>query len=592
MPAASKLRGICGASLKETHVMLRPRLVWLPAVILALAAGRAPAQEGPLDLIPNDASFGLVIKNLAGLREKGEKFLDTHKIDLPQENRPSALFEKLLNHLKIEKGLDEKGSMAVVLPNLKKVGVKRGELFGVLMNLHVVVPFTDLDKIAGNFKKKAADLKPGEVIEIDNPDGFAKYLLVKGKHLIVGARQEALEWYDAGKPVTGDLSPAQRAALAKSDIALHLGIEPLSDLGKSTIDNLEEAMIRQGDTEGNAVSRQFIAALRQVRFVAGGLHLGDDSSIDLVASFPKGDAGKAAKTFLEALRAGPGYSDLVALPDHDPLFAYAAKGDGVYNVAMVRALLNIIIDKGGLSDLLPDADRKKFHLALEPAYKHLKGSRAALYRTTDESKGLLAGVGILDLDDPEAHLAEYPKMLDVFNTVSDRLYKDSPDTAPHFRYTPKAETVNGLRVDHLQIRFRDLPKETRHQMKQLYGPDWDTLRLAVRDKNVVVLFGSDQDLWKETLRNQDKGLRGLADNKVMKEALAKLAPERKIELHYCLKNLVPFLDGPDAGKAVKTPVGGFSSIAMIAEPDRFQIQITAAKSEVQSFAKLLGFPIK
>src|SRR5262249_26066330 len=161
--------------------------------------------------------------------------------------------------------------------------------------------------------------------------------------------------------------------------------------------------------------------------------------------------------------------------------------------------------------------RKQFHLALEPMYKHLKGSRAALYRTSDESKGLLAGVGILDLDDPEAHLAEYPKMLGVFNTVSDRLYKDTPDTAPHFRYTPKAETVNGLRVDHLQIRFRDLDKETRHQLKQLYGPDWDTLRLAVRDKNVVVLFGSDQDLWKETLRNQDKGLKGLADNKVMKE---------------------------------------------------------------------------
>jgi hypothetical protein len=573
--------------------MIRPRLVWLPAVILALTAGPAPAQEGPLDVIPNDAAFGLVIKNLAELRDKGEKFLETHKIDLPGEDRPSRLFENVLKYLKIEKGLNEKGTLAVVVPNLKKVGVKRGDIFAVLLNLVIVVPYSDLDQMAGNFKKKADDLKPGEVVEIGAAGGFEpKYLLRKGKYVMVGLRQEPLDWYNDGKPVTADLSPAQRAALARSDLALLLGIEPLSDLAKSSIDGLEKAMILQGDTESNAVSRQFIAAVREVRFVAGGLHLGDGGSIDLVASFPKGEAGKAAKAFLEALRAGPGYSDLVALPDHDPLFAYAAKGDGVSNVAMVRALLNILIDKGGFGDLLTNADRKNFHLALEPMYKHLKGSRAALYRTSDESKGLLAGVGILDLDDPEAHLAEYPKMLGVFNTVSDRLYKDTPDTAPHFRYTPKAETVNGLRVDHLQVRFKDLPKETRHQLKQLYGPDWDTLRLAVRDKSVVVLLGSDQELWKETLRNQDKGLRGLADNKVMKEALAKLSPERKIELHFCLKHLVPFTDGPDAGKGVKTPVEGFSSIAMIAEPDRFQIQITAAKSEVQSFAKLLGFRTK
>jgi hypothetical protein len=449
--------------------------------------------------------------------------------------------------------------------------------------------------MAGNFGKKADDLKPGEVVEIEKASGFEpKYVLVKGKYLIAGMRQEPLEWYAESKPVTAELSPAQRQALAKSDIALHLGIEALSDLGKSTVDDLEKAMVSQGDEKDTAVSRQFIAAVRQVRFAVAGLRLGEGegAGIDMVASFPKGDAGKAAKTFLEALRAGPGFSDLAALPDHDPVFAYAAKGDGIYNVAMVRALLNIIIDKGGFTDVLPNADRKNFHEALEPMYRHLKGSRSALYRTGDDKKGMLAGIGILDLDDPEAHLAEYPKMLGVFNTVSDRLYKDTPDAAPRFRYTPKAETMDGVRVDHIQVHFRDLGKETRHQLKQLYGPDWATLRLAVRDKSVVVLLGSDQDLWKETLRNQDKGVKGLADNKVIKEALARLAPERKIELHFCLKHLLPFVDGPEAGKGVKGAVEGFSSVAMIAETDRFQIQITAAKSEVQSFAKMLGLPIK
>jgi hypothetical protein len=570
--------------------MIRPRLVWLPGVILALAAGPAPAQQG-LDVVPDDAAFALVVKNLAELREKGEKFLDTHKIELPKDRRPSFLFEQIVAALKIEKGLNEKGTLAVILPNLKKMRVKKDNLMGILNSLHVVIPYSDLDKMAGNFGKKASDLKEGEAVDVSD-GGFVKYVLRKGKYLIVGARQEPLDWYAEGKPVTGELSPAQRDALSRSDLAMVLGIEPLSEIAKSTIDDLEKSMIRQGDTAGNEVSRQFINALREVRFVVGGLHLGEGGSIDLVASFPKGDSGKTAKAFLEALRAGPGYSDLNALPDRDPLFAYAAKGDGVYNVAMVRALLNIIIDKSGDKDLLPDADRKKFHLALEPMYKHLKGSRAAMYRTRDDSKGLLAGVGILDLDDPLAHLAEYPKMLEVFNTVSDRLYKGTPDTAPHFRYTPKAETVDGMRVDHLQIHFKDLDKESRQQMRQLFGPDWDTLRLAVRDKSVVVLFGSDQELWKETMHNQDKGIKGLAENKVMQEALKKLAPERKIELHFCLQNLTPFMKGPDEGKAVKGPVEGFSSVAMIAEPDRFQIQIRAAKSEIQAFAKMLGFKIE
>jgi hypothetical protein len=46
------------------------------ALAALFVATTARAAEGPLDLAPDDAAFGVVIRNLADAKKKGDKFFD------------------------------------------------------------------------------------------------------------------------------------------------------------------------------------------------------------------------------------------------------------------------------------------------------------------------------------------------------------------------------------------------------------------------------------------------------------------------------------------------------------------------------------
>jgi hypothetical protein len=391
------------------------------------------------------------------------------------------------------------------------------------------------------------------------------------------------------KPVTAALSRTQRSSLAKADLAIHFGPEAWGAVWKTLVTDLEKQMIRKGDETGNAVTKQFIEALGEIRFVVAGLTLGEGARLDVIASFTKGK-NSAAKKFLKALRAGPGSSDLVGLPRPDPLLAYAAKGDGGSNVAMVKALLNILFDRTtGIDKILPPTERQAFLGSLETMYRHLKGSRAAIYHTGAKSGkvGQLVGVAILDIDAPAKFLEQIPKMVVVVNKAILRALGGSGLPEPHFTYKARAETIDGVRVDLLTVRVNKLNAPAAETARYLFGPDWEKLRLAVLDKKVVLSLGSDKTLLRETLANLKKGAKGLAGNKFVVSTLAGLAPERKLEFHINLERFVPLMKGEVV--ELRGKVEGISSIALTVEADWIQLEIVAPKSEVQSFARAIGF---
>src|SRR5262245_17881741 len=96
------------------------RMLSLGSALLLVVALAGPARtQGPgVDLIPEDAAFGLVVKNLDDLRAKGDKL---HKDLGVKDNalpRPTELFKQLFDLLiGSEKGIDFKGSAAIVIPN-------------------------------------------------------------------------------------------------------------------------------------------------------------------------------------------------------------------------------------------------------------------------------------------------------------------------------------------------------------------------------------------------------------------------------------------------------------------------------------------
>jgi hypothetical protein len=549
------------------------------SLLLFLAAGPAAAQPDALDLVPEDAALAVVVRNLDELRDKGEAFIKAHEMQLGEEGRPSQLFELAFQVLRVQKGLDRKGAAAVLLPNFEKLGIKALEQ-DVFRPIVFALPIANLDDMASNFGLKAGELKPGTFHNFQTPAGFPfpadRVLYVRGRHLFLGFWKKAVEAVVESKPVTEALSPLQKATLARADLALHFGPPAWGRIWKDFVGETGDRLKRNDDVQDDAAVEQFVGALRQVRFVVAGLRIQPGLDFDLIASFQKKDA-EGAVPFLTVLRGGPGAAELTGLPEHAPLFAYAAKGDGVRNVVIARTMLKIALrEVPGLENVLAAADRRKFLGAFETMYQHLKGSRAAIYRCSDPAKnGLLAAVAVLDLDDPDAHLARWADVIEVAN--------NSAGPAARFTYQPKAETLDGRRVDLLTLMAPDMKEGEDKQMKTLLGPDWNRLRIVVLDRGAVLLLGSDRALLQKTVANRVAGSKGLADNPVVKAALAELAPEKKLEFHVSLAAATALSQDP----AKLGPVQALTSFAVTIEPDRLQLQIRVPGPECTALLRAL-----
>jgi hypothetical protein len=550
------------------------------ALALALACPAFAFGQSGADLIPEDATFALAINSVAGVRDKGEKFVKDHGLNVGK-HRPSALFKMLFEALEIKKGVDEKGAAALVLPNLKKLGVEelKAEL-SVLFLPYLAIPVKDVKEIASNFGLKADDLKGGKVHTHNG-----KVIMLKGKHLYLAMGKKPLSLVPSVKPLTGVLNAAQKEALAKSDLAMHLGAEALGAMFGKALDEAEKHL-RRKDEKDDTQSKALIDALRELRFVVGGLDL-DSRKINIIATFKTGKDGAAAKKFLTKLRAGPGTSDIIGLPAGKPLAIFAAKGDGTSNVAMARTLVNLLFDQARIDKFLPGEERPAFVASLEKMYRELKGSRIAAYDIDEDEKlGRSAIVGILDIGDTKKHLAEMPSVVKRLNSVLEKAAKGT-DTKPMvFSYEGKAGKLDGLEVNLLRVKAPDMPAREKKALVDLLGTEWDRVRIVVVGKKVVFLAGSKVALLKEAVANLKKGAKGLAEDKTVAGGLGRLSKDRKLEIHLNLQGIELHRRG-GTGR-----FRGLTSLALTVEEDRLQLEIAASESEVKPFAALIGLADK
>jgi hypothetical protein len=546
------------------------------ALALFLACPALIFGQSGAGLIPEDATFALTINSISGVRDKGEKFVKDHGLKVG-DHRPSALFKQLFEALEIKKGVDEKGAAALVLPNLKKLDVEelKAEL-SVLFLPYLAIPVKDVKEMASNFGLKPDDLKGGKVHTY-----HGKVIMLKGKHLYLALGKKPISLVPSVKPLTGSLSAAQKEALAKSDLALHFGAEALGAMYGKVLDEAEK-QLRRKDEKDDSQSKGLIDALRQLRFVVGGLSL-DERKINIIATFKTGKDGAAAKKFLTRLRAGPGSSDLIGLPAGRPLFIFAAKGDGTSNVSMARALVNLLFDQARIDKLLPGEERPAFVASLEKMYRELKGSRIALYDNGEDTKsGQSALVGILDIGDTEKHLAEMPNVVKRLNIALEKAAEGSDKKPMVFSYEGKAEKLDGLEVNLLRVKAPGLSRAEKKALVEAFGPDWDRVRIVVVGKKVAFLAGSKLSLLKEAAANLKKGAKGLADDKKVAARLARLSKDRKLEIHLNLQGLELYRRGGTGA------FRGLTSLALTVEESRVQLEIVASESEVKPFAALLG----
>lgn len=137
---------------------------------------------------------------------------------------------------------------------------------------------------------------------------------------------------------------------------------------------------------------------------------------------------------------------------------------------------------------------------------------------------------------------------------------------PTFTLQLNAEKRAGTDVHLLGMRFAGGDKPFAGALQDFFGPQWNRLRLAAVNKQLVVLLGSDLDLLEQAIANVRDGKPGLEQSATLADYHKHVATERRIELHLALGRvralLTPTADLPKDF----TPSGAVSSIALWTKP--------------------------
>jgi hypothetical protein len=158
---------------------------------------------------------------------------------------------------------------------------------------------------------------------------------------------------------------------------------------------------------------------------------------------------------------------------------------------------------------------------------------------------------------------------------------------PTFAFSPKAETRNGQVIDVLVVKLSGPDAAAVKQLQQLFGPDWDKIRLAVHGKRVVALLGSDTNRLQAALRNLSEGRRGLAAAKSLAPPARPDDPGRKFEVHFSQAAVLSLTKAED----LRQRGGGnpsLTSITLAADPERVQLCLWMPTAEVKAFVKASG----
>ncbi|HEV3261918.1 MAG TPA: hypothetical protein VG013_34020 [Gemmataceae bacterium] len=158
---------------------------------------------------------------------------------------------------------------------------------------------------------------------------------------------------------------------------------------------------------------------------------------------------------------------------------------------------------------------------------------------------------------------------------------------PTFLFVPRAQTLNGRRIDVVKVKLSAKEAGAAGQLRQLFGPDWDTIRLAVHDKQVVVLVGSDTKLLAAALTTLKENRPGLAGARSLVPFTRHGDPAHKAEFHVSLQAALDLAHAEDlAGQGTKPQKSpALTSFALTVEPDRLQADIWLPASEVKAIAK-------
>ena len=113
---------------------------------------------------------------------------------------------------------------------------------------------------------------------------------------------------------------------------------------------------------------------------------------------------------------------------------------------------------------------------------------------------------------------------------------------PIFTYAGQQEKSGGTNSGVLTMRFQSDVQQSRSQMETLFGPAWQTLRIATVGKKVLLLVGSETSILEDAIRNQTLPDSALTSHKACQSFRLRAKNETVFEFHLAISRLAYLLD--------------------------------------------------
>jgi hypothetical protein len=133
---------------------------------------------------------------------------------------------------------------------------------------------------------------------------------------------------------------------------------------------------------------------------------------------------------------------------------------------------------------------------------------------------------------------------------------------PTFTLQLNAEKRAGTDVHLLgvEIEAKDTPYPA--ALKDLFGPEWNRVRVAVVNKQVVIAVGSEHALLEQAIQNVRDGKPGLDQSAALAEFRKQTSPDRRLELHLAMSRVQALVTPADMLPKDFKPTGACSSVSV------------------------------
>jgi hypothetical protein len=385
----------------------------LGMVVLLFATSALPAQTdppkqtNPLELVPDNAVAALLLRSPADLGRRGDQVLRDAKIEASfQPSQIVNLLQLGLGFIGVQQGVDFEGAFAaMILPD--PAGERAGNLDAFARNFVVVVPFTDREQMAKNFRLGKEELTDGKVKRLNKRVGdTVEFVAIRGKHIYLAASEAVLEQALKARPVTNQVTRGQRDSFGTLDLLIYVNPRPLKKDWLEFRKDMEQKLAKLAEEpEDKKAVQQLLNSLEDFKFFLGGARLDKGVGVQVLAAFD--EQGAAAKEFLGSLRPEQP-AHLEGLPQQRRVAAYARAGTSARTKLLARALADSFLKELLQANrLTSEADRPTLLGVFNEVWSRVRGSRIGLYLTSDEARlGLFSVVAVLDTSDAGEFLTE------------------------------------------------------------------------------------------------------------------------------------------------------------------------------------------